>query len=93
MRLVGATNKFIKKPFLFESIFNGVYASLLAICMLIGIFQILQRDILNFLNIHDFKSMSIIFACIFVFGILFAWLSTFFALNKYLRIKESEIYL
>jgi len=37
--------------------------------------------------------MSIIFACIFVFGILFAWLSTFFALNKYLRIKESEIYL
>ena len=93
MRLVGATNKFIKKPFLFESIFNGVYSSLLAICMLIGIFQVLQRDILNFLNIHDFKSMSIIFACIFVFGILFAWLSTFFALNKYLRIKESEIYL
>ena len=93
MKLVGATNKFIKGPFLSDSIYNGVYSSLVAICMLLTVFQLLQNDMPDFLNIQDFKSMGIIFACIFVAGILFTWLSTFFALRKYLRIKESELYL
>jgi len=93
MKLVGATNKFIKGPFLSDSIYNGIYSSLVAICMLLTVFQLLQSDMPNFLNIQDFKSMGIIFACIFVAGILFTWLSTFFALRKYLRIKESKIYL
>ena len=93
MKLVGATNKFIKGPFLSDSIYNGVYSSLVAICMLLAIFQLLQSDMPDFLNIQDLKSMGIIFASIFVAGILFTWLSTFFALRKYLRIKESEIYL
>ena len=93
MKLVGATNKFIKGPFLSDSIHNGVYSSLVTICMLLAVFQLLQNDMPDFLNIQDLKSMSIIFASIFVAGILFTWLSTFFALRKYLRIKESEIYL
>ncbi len=93
MKLVGATNKFIKSPFLSDSIYNGMYSSLVAICMLLTIFQLLQSDMPDFLNIQDFKSMGIIFASIFVAGILFTWLSTFLALRKYLRIKESEIYL
>ena len=93
MKLVGATNKFIKGPFLSDSIYNGIYSSLVAICMLLTVFQLLQSDMPDFLNIQDFKSMGIIFACIFVAGILFTWLSTFFALKKYLRIKESELYL
>ncbi|MEC8853551.1 MAG: permease-like cell division protein FtsX [Bacteroidota bacterium] len=93
MKLVGATNKFIKGPCLSDSIYNGIYSSLVAICMLLTVFQLLQSDMPDFLNIQDFKSMGIIFACIFVAGILFTWLSTFFALRKYLRIKESEIYL
>ena len=93
MKLVGATNKFIKGPFLSDSIYNGMYSSLVAICMLLTLFQLLHSDMPDFLNIQDLKSMGIIFASIFVAGILFTWLSTFFALRKYLRIKESEIYL
>ena len=93
MKLVGATNKFIKGPFLSDSIYNGVYSSLVTICMLLAVFQLLQNDMPDFLNIQDLKSMGIIFASIFVAGILFTWLSTFFELRKYLIIKESEIYL
>ena len=93
MKLVGATNKFIKSPFLADSVYNGMYSALIAICMLLTIFQFLQSDMPDFLNIHDLKSMGFIFGGIFVAGILFTWLSTFFALRKCLRIKESEIYL
>lgn len=93
MKLVGATNKFIRGPFLIESIYNGVYSALFAIFMLMAMFQLLQNDLPDFVNIHDFKSISVIFASIFVAGILFTWMSTFFALRRYLKIKESEIYL
>lgn len=93
MKLVGATNKFIKSPFLTDSIYNGIYSALFAICMLMGVFELLQSDMPDFLNINDFRSICIIFGSIFVAGILFTWLSTFFALRKYLKIKESEIYL
>ena len=93
MKLVGATNKFIKSPFLTDSIYNGIYSALFAIFMLMGVFQLLQSDMPDFLNINDFRSICIIFGSIFVAGILFTWLSTFFALRKYLKIKESEIYL
>jgi len=93
MKLVGANNKFIKTPFLSDSIYNGIYSSLFAICMLLTVFQLLQNDIPYFLNIINLTSMFTIFGSIFVVGILFTWLSTFLALRKYLRIKESEIYL
>ncbi len=93
MKLVGAKNKFIKTPFLSDSIYNGIYSSLFAICMLLTVFQILQNDMPYFLNILNITSLFIIFGSIFVVGILFTWLSTFLALRKYLRIKESEIYL
>ncbi len=93
MKLVGANNKFIKTPFLSDSIYNGIYSSLFAICMLLTVFQLLQNDMPYFLNILNITSLFIIFGSIFVVGILFTWLSTFLALRKYLRIKESEIYL
>ena len=93
MKLVGAKNRFITAPFLSDSIYNGIYSSLFAICMLLTVFQLLQNDMPYFLNILNLTSMFIIFGSIFVVGILFTWLSTFLALRKYLRIKESEIYL
>ena len=40
MRLVGATNKFIQKPFLIKGLYQGIYSSIFAIFMLLLIFAI-----------------------------------------------------
>ena len=92
MRLVGATNSFIQKPFLITSIYQGIYSSIFAIFMLIGSIQLIQSGTASMLNITDLKIISLIFILIFIAGFLLSWLSTFFAVRKFIYQNENELY-
>ena len=92
MRLVGATNRFIQKPFLTKGVYQGMYSSIFAIFMLIGSIQLVQVETANILNIDDLKVIGTIFIFIFFTGILISWASTFFAVRKYIKQNESELY-
>jgi len=92
MRLVGAKNSFIQKPFLIKGIYQGIYSSIFAIFMLIGSIQLIQSETASMLNITDLKIISLIFILIFISGFLLSWLSTFFAVRKFINQKESELY-
>ena len=92
MRLVGATNSFIQKPFLIKGIYQGIYSSIFAIFMLIGSIQLVQSETTNMLNITDLKIIGFIFILIFIFGFFLSWISTFFAVRKFIKQNESELY-
>jgi len=92
MRLVGATNSFIQKPFLVKGIYQGIYSSIIAIFMLIGSIQLIQSETASMLNITDLKIIGFIFILIFIFGFFLSWLSTFFAVRKFIKQNESELY-
>ena len=92
MRLVGATNSFIQKPFLVKGIYQGIYSSIFAIFMLIGSIQMIQSETASMLNITDLKIIGIIFVLIFISGFLLSWVSTFFAVRKFIKQNESELY-
>lgn len=92
MKLVGATNWFIQKPFLLKSIYHGVYGSIFAIFLLIGAIQLVQNEVATILNINDLKIIGVIFIIIFVVGVVISWGSTFFAVRKYVRINETKLY-
>jgi cell division transport system permease protein len=92
MRLVGATNSFIQKPFLVKGIYQGIYSSIFAIFMLIGSIQMIQSETASMLNITDLKIIGLIFALIFISGFLLSWVSTFFAVRKFIKQNESELY-
>ena len=55
MRLVGAKNSFIKKPFLINSLYQGLYGAIFAVFMLIGSLQLIQKEAMHILNISDLK--------------------------------------
>jgi len=92
MRLVGATNIFIQKPFLVKGIYQGIYSSIFAIFMLIGSIQLIQSETASMLNITDLKIIGFIFILIFIFGFFLSWISTFFAVRKFIKQNESELY-
>ena len=92
MRLVGATNSFIQKPFLVKGIYQGIYSSIFAIFMLIGSIQLIQSETASMLNITDLKIIGVIFILIFIFGFFLSWISTFFAVRKFIKKNESELY-
>jgi len=92
MSLVGAENWQIQKPFLIKSLIQGMYSSIFAIFLLIGSIQLIQKETASILNVNDFKLISFIFIFIFVSGLILSWLSTFFAVRKYIRIDEYKLY-
>jgi len=92
MRLVGATNSFIQKAFLSKGIYQGIYSSLFAIFMLIGAIQLVQGDTANMLNIDDLKIIGIVFLLILASGLVISIFSTFFAVRKFIKLNENELY-
>ena len=92
MRLVGATNMFIQKPYLVSSLYQGFFSSVLAIFMLIGSIEMLRKQIPGFIQTNDFIEISFIFGLLLIFGIIISWISTFFAVRRYLNLNENELY-
>jgi cell division transport system permease protein len=92
MKLVGATDIFIQKPFLIKGLYQGLYSSIFAIFLLIGAIQLLQGDAVKMLNINDLKIIGVVFIIIFLAGLILSLFSTFFAVRKYIQLNENELY-
>lgn len=92
MQLIGANKSFIRWPFLLKSILHGIIGALLAIAMLIGIIYMAQKELKGVISFQDIEIVGILFMLVIVLGIIITWVSTFFAVNKYLRLKTNELY-
>lgn len=92
MQLVGATRRFIRKPFLFSGMLQGIYGAFIAMVLLAGLIYLLRNEIPELFQIQDLKLWLILVASIIGAGILISLISTFFAVNKYLRKRPDELY-
>ena len=92
MRLVGAQNSFIQKPFILDGLYQGMYSAIFAIFMLMGSIQLVQAETASLLNITDLKIIGLVFILIFIIGIILSSLSTYFAVKKFINVSESELY-
>lgn len=92
MQLVGATRGFIRKPFLGRGLLNGLYASIIACLLLSGLIYIIQREMPELKQLQDWKIIVTLYIGIAIFGLLLSGISTFFAVNRYLRLKLDELY-
>ena len=92
MKLVGATHRFIRRPFIVNGIFQGILSALIAFLLIIGVLFILREEIPELFAIQDIFTFIQLFAGIIVLGIVIAWFSTFFAVRKYIRLKTEDIY-
>lgn len=92
MQLVGATRRFIRKPFLFRSAIHGMYGALIAILLIIGVLYLLQNEFSDIIGFDDVTTLIILFVIVIMAGIIISVTSTYFAVNKYLKIKRDRLY-
>ena len=92
MKLVGAKNSFIQKPFLINGIYQGLYGAIFAIFMLIGSVQLIHKETANILNITDLKIIGIVFLLILFSGLCISWISTYLSVKKYIKLTENKLY-
>ncbi|MFO8054303.1 MAG: ABC transporter permease [Bacteroidales bacterium] len=92
MQLVGATQRFIRRPFLLKGVLHGFIASLLAIALLSGTIYLIYNNFPELIDLADIDLYLILFVGVLLIGFIFTWLSTYFAVRKYLKIKTDNLY-
>nr|WP_319272335.1 permease-like cell division protein FtsX [uncultured Draconibacterium sp.] len=92
MQMVGASNGFIRKPFLIKSLFLGAIGGILANTILIGTIYFYKQELYGLINFADLKTIALIVAIVFILGFSISILSTWLALGKFLRMKFDELF-
>ena len=92
MQLVGATESFIRKPFLRQGVSQGFFGGLLADVFLVIILYAASKRIPDLALIRDLYDISAILAGIVFLGMLIAWFSTRTALDKFLKADLDKLY-
>lgn len=92
MLLVGATQGFIRRPFVMTGILQGIYGAMAACALLIGFIYFLLKEVPDLLQVVDEQLFLSLFGLVVLMGIVISWVSTSLAVRKYLRLKTDSLY-
>ncbi len=92
MQLVGATRRFIRRPFMNGALVQGLISSFLALAVLAGVLALLRRSFPQLFAVFDLKSMLIVAGVVVACGVLICMLSTYFVVNKLVSLDKDKLY-
>ena len=92
MQLVGATNGFIRRPFVNQTVVCGIIAALVANTLITVIVYALNNEYPEIIELIAMKDLLIIYAIVLVLGILLTFAATVLAVNKYLKMNTNNLY-
>ena len=92
MKLVGATKSFIRKPFLGQSVFQGLLAALLAILMLVGALLVIRKQFSQLFEVFTLDSLLIVIGVVIVSGVVICVVSTYFVVGKLVSLPKDNLY-
>lgn len=92
MKLVGASWSFIRRPFLWQNIWIGIFAAILADTLLTGMSYFLIRYEPDLLTVITPTVVLIMDGAVFIFGVIITTLCAWISINKFLRMKAGELY-
>lgn len=93
MQLVGATEAFIRRPFVMRSMLHGLIAAILAIGLLMGTLWLARQRIPELTQLQDVKAFMSMYGLLIVIGVLLSGFSTFFAVRKFLHMKADNLHM
>jgi cell division transport system permease protein len=92
MQMVGATKRFIRRPFIWKSVRLGILGSILAMGGMAFILYYLNKTFPELGLTQDTVLIVSLFVFIFLMGLIITWISTFFATQRFLNLRTDELY-
>ncbi len=92
MQLIGATQGFIRRPFVMKGVIQGLISAIIAITVLTAGMYTVEKKMPGLALFSDAELLLILFGLVLFFGITISWISTFFAVRKYLKVKTDSLY-
>ncbi len=92
MQLVGATSFYIRKPFLWQSVVQGLISAVIGFSLVMTLLFALNNLLNSFEVTFDLFIFVFLLAALIFIGIFISLVSTWFALNKYLKMKLDDLY-
>lgn len=92
MKLVGATKQFIRAPFLVQSAFQGIFAAVISIVVLVGILFFVKREFAQLFEIFRLELLLLVMGIVLVSGLIICVTSTYFVVGKLVSLKKDELY-
>jgi cell division transport system permease protein len=92
MQLVGATQSFISRPFIVRSVWNGFYSALITIALLMGLIYTAQNNFPELIELQDINLFIELFLMVMIAGVGITFISTYFAVKRFLKIQTDELY-
>lgn len=92
MKLVGAKSWFIRKPYIKQSVINGLIASAIALGLLAALVYYFKFNFGVDTQIIKTETAIIVAAIVIVTGIILTAISSYFAVGRYLRMRTDDMY-
>ena len=92
MQLVGATDAFIRRPFIFKTIGYGIIAAIIANIGITARIYSLTKEFPEIITIVRIQYLVILYAIVLLLGILLPGIATASAVNRYLRMNTNNLY-
>lgn len=92
MQLVGATRSFIRKPFLMRGVTVGIIGALIANSLIVLAVITFRNELAGIINPGDFRVIGTVSILVILLGMGISYFSTYFAVNKFLKMKFDELF-
>lgn len=92
MKLVGATKAFIRGPFLARAAFLGLFSSVVALILLVGVLFVVRSEFVQLFEIFTLERLLIVMGIVTVAGLVICVGSTYFVVNKLVSLGKDELY-
>lgn len=92
MQLVGASWRYIARPYLLRSALHGLFSGLLAGAVLGGVLYYLYQNIPDLKGILELRSLFFLFLALLIAGVLINMSSTLYTIFRYLRMRTDDLY-
>lgn len=92
MLLVGATDRFIRAPFVKQSVKYGLIGAMAANVLLFVLMMSYAKEFTGIISLDDFSIFGIVFFTVIVLGVFISWASTHMAVNRFIHLKFDELF-